>query len=72
MAPAVGEMKHMAEANIEVSSLTPDDIPGANVKDEEIGKLTVNQLKFWLKCRMSNQSGNKQTLYDRLSSCCAW
>ena len=46
MAPAVGKIKNMAEENIEEVSLTPDDITGAAVKDEEIGKLIVNQLKF--------------------------
>ena len=70
MAPAVGKIKNMAEENIEEVFLTPDDIAGAAVKDKEIGKLTVNQLKFSLKCQRSNQSGNKQALYERLSSCC--
>ena len=67
MVLVAGKIKniYMAEENIE------DVIPGAAVKNEEIGKLTVNQLKFWLKCRRINQSGNKQALYERLSSCCA-
>ena len=70
MALAAGKIKNMAEENLEDVFLTPDDIPGAAVKNEEIGKLTVNQLKFWLKCRRINQSGNKQALYERLSSSC--
>ena len=49
----------MAEKDTEDVFLTPDDIPGAAVKNEEIGKLTVNQLKFSLKCRRINQSENK-------------
>ena len=31
----------------------------------QIGKLTVSQLKFWLKCRRINQSGNKKELLER-------
>ena len=31
----------------------------------QIGKLTVNQSKFWLKCRRINQSGNKKELLER-------
>ena len=46
----MGKIKNMAEENIQDVFLTPEDIPGAAVKNEEIGKLTVNQLKFWLKC----------------------
>ena len=49
----------MAKENIENVFLTPDDISRAAVKNEEIGKLPVNQLKFWLICRRINQSGNK-------------
>ena len=51
--------------NIEDVKLTPEDIPGASFKDSEICKLTVNQLKFWLKCRRVNQGGNKKVLYER-------
>ena len=51
---AAGKIRNMAEENIEEVFLTPDVIPGAAVKHEEIGKLTVNQLKFWLKCRRIN------------------
>ena len=43
--------------------LSPEDIPGAS--SEQIGKLTVSQLKFWLKCRRINQSGNKKELLER-------
>ena len=55
----------MEQVNIEDVKLTPDDIPGASFKDSEICKLTVNQLKFWLKCRRVNQGGNKKVLYER-------
>ena len=40
-----GKIKNMVAENIEGIFLTPDDIPGATVKNEEIGKLTVDQLK---------------------------
>ena len=43
--------------------LSPEDIPGAS--SEQIGKLTVSQLKFWLKCRRINQRGNKKELLER-------
>lgn len=59
----------MADENIEEVYLTPKDIPVAAVENKEIGKLTVHQLKCWLRCRRINQRGNKQALYDRLSSC---
>ena len=45
--------------------LSPEDIPGASVSAEHKGKLTVSQLKFWLKCRRINQSGNKKELLER-------
>ena len=45
--------------------LSPEDVPGASVSAEQIGKLTVSQLKFWLKCRRINQSGNKKELLER-------
>jgi len=45
--------------------LSPEDIPGVSVTAEQIGKLTVGQLKFWLKCRRINQSGNKKELLER-------
>ena len=41
--------------------LTQEDIPGASFSEEEIGKWTVSQLKFWLKCRLINQNGNFKT-----------
>ena len=49
----------------EQAELSPEDIPGASVSAEQIGKLTVSQLKFWLKCRRINQSGNKKELLER-------
>ena len=45
--------------------LTPEDIPGASFSDEEIEKLSVTQLKLWLKCLRINQSGNKKKLLQR-------
>ena len=55
----------MEQLNIEDIKLTPEETPGASFKDSEICKLTVNQLKFWLKCRRVNQGGNKKVLYER-------
>ena len=46
-------------------NLTPEGISGASFSEEEIGKLTVAQLKFWLKCRCINQNGNKKELLER-------
>ena len=45
--------------------LSPEDIPGASCSEEEIGKLTVSQLKFWLKCRCINQNGSKKELLEK-------
>ena len=45
--------------------LKPEDIPGASVNDKDIGKLNVNQLKFWLRCRRVKQGGNKKELFGR-------
>ena len=45
--------------------LSPEDFPGASVSAEQIGKLTVSQLKFWLKSRRINQSGNKKKPLER-------
>ena len=44
--------------------LTPENIPGASFIEEEIEKLTVSQLKFWLKCLRINQNGNEKELLD--------
>ena len=44
--------------------LTPEDIPGASFIEEEIEKLTVSQLKFWLKCLRINQNGNERELLE--------
>ena len=56
---------NMADEQEQHVSLSPEDIPGARVSEEQIGKLTVSQLKFWLKCRRINQSGNKKELLER-------
>ena len=44
--------------------LTAEDIPGASFIEEEIEKLTVSQLKFWLKCLGINQNGNEKELLE--------
>ena len=41
------KLTNMADDQVD---LTPEDIPGASFIEEEIEKLTVSQLKFWLKC----------------------
>ena len=43
---------------------TPEDIPGASFIKEEIEKLTVSQLKFWLKCLRINQNSNEKELLE--------
>jgi len=35
-------------------NLYSDDIPGVSVSEEQIEKLTLRQLKFWLKSRRIN------------------
>ena len=45
--------------------LTPEDISGASFGEDGIGKLTIAQLKYWLKCRRINQNGNKKELLER-------
>ena len=44
---------------------TPEDIPGASFIEEEIEKVTVAQLTFWLKCLRINQNGIKKELLER-------
>ena len=46
-------------------NLTPEGISGASFSEEEIGQLTVAQLKSWLKCCCINQNGNKKELSER-------
>ena len=43
-------------------ALTPEDIPDASFIKEEMEKLTVSQLKFWLKCLRINQNSNEKEL----------
>ena len=45
--------------------LTPEDISGTSVSEEGIGKLTIAQLKYWLKCCRINQNGNIKDLLER-------
>ena len=55
----------MQRENIGDVKLNPEKTPVASLKDEEICKSTVNQLKFWLKYRHTNQGGKKKALYER-------
>jgi len=49
-----------------VEKLKPEDIPGAVIENEsQIGKWTVERLKFWLKCKGLNQQGNKKQLLEK-------
>ena len=53
-----GQFKITNKKNDQVD-FTPQDITGASFI-EEIEKLTVTQLKFWLKCLRINQNGNEK------------
>ena len=55
------KITNMADDQVD---LTPEDIPGAGFIEEEIEKLTVSQLKFWLKCLRINQNGNEKELLE--------
>ena len=47
-------------------NLIPDDIPCASVgNSDNVGKWTVPQLKFWLKCRRLSQQGLKKDLVKK-------
>ena len=47
-------------------NLTPEDIPCSSVENvENLGKWTVPQLKFWLKCRRLNQQGSEKDLVEK-------
>ena len=67
IALAVNSKQHgeRARSRQEQVKLSPEDFPGASVSAEQIGKLTVSQLKFWLKSRRINQSGNKKKPLER-------
>ena len=56
------KITNMADDQVD---LTPENIPGTSFIEEEIEKLPVAQLKFWLKCRRINQSVNKKELLER-------
>ena len=56
------EITNMVDNQVD---LTPEDIPGASFSEEEIGKLTIAQLKYWLKCCRINQNANKKELLER-------
>ena len=52
--------------SLDMEKLKPEDIPGAVIESEsQIGKWTVEKLKFWLKCRRLNQQGNKKQLLKK-------
>lgn len=52
--------------NLEMEKLKPEDIPSAVIENvSQIGKWTVEKLKFWLKCRRLNQQGNKKQLLGK-------
>ena len=53
------KITNMADYQVD---LTAEDIPGASFIEEEIEKLTVSQLQFWLKCLRINQNGNEKEL----------
>ena len=50
----------MGRVNIEVVKLTPEERTEVPFMDLKICRFTVNQVKFWLKCRRINQGGNKK------------
>ncbi|KAL9980086.1 hypothetical protein ACROYT_G008629 [Oculina patagonica] len=63
------EGEKVSNSNLELEKLKPQDIPGALIESEsEIGKWTVDKLKFWLKCRRLNQQGNKKQLVEKVVS----
>ena len=47
-------------------NLIPDDIPCASVgNSEDVGKWTIPQVKFQLKCRRLDQQGLKKDLVEK-------
>ncbi|KAK2554852.1 hypothetical protein P5673_023496 [Acropora cervicornis] len=53
--------------HLRLEKLKPEDIPAAVIENEsQIGKWTVEKLKFWLKCRRLNQQGNKKQLLEKV------
>ena len=44
--------------------LTQEVTSVATFSEEEMEKLTVAQLKFWLKCLRINQNGNEKELLE--------
>ena len=55
------EITYIADNQVD---LTLENILGASFSEEEIGKLTIAQLKYWLKCHRINQNGNKKELLE--------
>ena len=56
------EITNMADNRV---NLTLEDISGVSFSEEGIGKLTIAQLKYWLKCCRINQNGNEKELLER-------
>ena len=56
------KITNMADDQVD---FTPEDIPGASFREEEIKKWAVAQLKFWIKCLRINQNGNKKEPLER-------
>ena len=48
--------------------LSPEDILGASISAEQIEKLTVSQLKFWLKCRRIIKVAIKRNFWEGMLS----
>ena len=55
------KITNMADDQVD---FTGEDIPGASFIEEEIEKLAISQLKFWLKCLRINQNGNEKELLE--------
>ena len=56
------EITNMVDNQVD---LTPEDISGVSISEEGIGKLTIAQLKYWLKCCCINQNGTEKELLER-------
>ena len=56
------KLTNLADDQVDLSS---EDIPSASFSEEEIEKLNVAQLQFWLKCLLISQSGDEKELLER-------
>ena len=59
-----GKFKLTNLANDQVD-LSSEDIPSASFSEEEIEKLNVAKINFWLKCLLISQSGDEKELLER-------